>query len=58
MRLSPLSFPIFSDKLIIYSLHRICKEGGDPIYEDKEGEIPLGSRWVSGLYHWIFTFTC
>lgn len=58
MRLSPLSFPIFSDKLIIYSLHRICKERGDRTHEEKEGEISLGSRGVSDLYHWIFTFTC
>ncbi|MCJ7985980.1 hypothetical protein MUB16_21565 [Priestia sp. OVL9] len=44
MGLSPLSFPIFSDKLIIYSLHRICKERGDRTHEEKEGEISLGSR--------------
>ena len=58
MRLSPLSFPNFSDKLIIYSLYRICKERGDRTYEEKEGEIPLGSCGVSDLYHWVFTVTC
>lgn len=53
-----LLFLIFFDKFIIYSLYRICKERGDFIYEEKEGEIFLGFCGVFGLYYWVFIFIC